>query len=64
MLHIARRQYERGGEKMGKENYFSDKIAAKAAYLVARKNVNATCFFLFHQPKVPDGLKKLKDNKC
>lgn len=55
---------ERGEREMNEEKKLLDKVVAKAAYQMAKKNVNSACFFYFYQPKIPDALKKLKDNKC
>ena len=33
---------------------------AKAALIATTINVNSTCFFVIHQPKLPNGAKKLR----
>lgn len=33
---------------------------AKAALIATTVNVNSTCFFVIHQPKLPNGAKKLR----
>ena len=37
-----------------------DKLVSAAALASAKSNVNSTCAYFFHQPKVPAGLKKLR----
>lgn len=36
------------------------KVIASAALLVTKTNVNSTCYFHVHQPKLPTGAEKLK----
>lgn len=45
---------------MKKEVKTIDKIIAVAALASAKSNVNSTCSWFFHQPKVPDSVKKLR----
>ncbi len=35
---------------------------AKAAESVVKTNVNSTCFFVAHQPKLPKGAEKFRKN--
>lgn len=35
-------------------------IITKAAYDMAKKNVNSTCTWVFYQPKAQEALEKLK----
>jgi len=37
-----------------------DKLIAKAALVVTKANVNSSCVFLAHQPKMPEAAKKLR----
>ena len=37
-----------------------DKLVSAAALASAKSNVNSTCAYFFHQPKVPAGLKKVR----
>ena len=37
-----------------------DRIVSAAAFASAKSNVNSTCAYFFHQPKVPASLKKLR----
>ena len=45
---------------MKKEVKTVDKIIGAVALASAKSNVNATCSWFFHQPKVPDSVKKLR----
>lgn len=45
---------------MKKEIKTVDKFISAAALASAKSNVNATCHWFFHQPKIPDSVKKLK----
>lgn len=45
---------------MKKEVKTIDKIIGAAALASAKSNVNSTCSWFFHQPKVPNSVKKLK----
>lgn len=38
----------------------SSQIAASALTAVVSSNVNQTCLFILHQPKLPEGLSKFK----
>jgi len=35
-------------------------ILAKAAFAIAKNNANTSCFFGWHQPKLPKKVKKLR----
>jgi len=35
-------------------------LVARVALLVTKANVNSTCPFAFHQPKLPESAKKLR----
>lgn len=37
-------------------------ILASLALMVTSMNVNTTCIFLAHQPKLPEGAEKLRKN--
>lgn len=39
-------------------------LLAKLAYHEAKKSVNEACYFNFYQPKLPEALKKLKNNSA
>lgn len=45
---------------MKKEIKTVDKIIGTVALASAKSNVNATCSWFFHQPKVPSSVKKLR----
>mgnify|MGYP004504193115 CR=1 FL=1 len=45
---------------MKKKTKALDKFIGTVALASAKSNVNSTCSWFFHQPKVPDGVKKLK----
>ena len=48
------------GERRKKEAKTVDKIIGAAALASAKSNVNSACSWFFHQPKVPNSVKKLK----
>lgn len=50
----------KGGRTMKKIRENVSKVICDAALLVAKANVNSTCFFHAHQPKLPTGAEKLK----
>lgn len=35
---------------------------AKAAMVFGKAAANSTCCYIYHQPKMPEGLKKLRKN--
>lgn len=37
-----------------------DKMVKKAAYSTAEKSTNLICLLFFHQPKLPEAVKKLR----
>ncbi|SFR80944.1 cyclic lactone autoinducer peptide [Anaeromicropila populeti] len=39
------------------------KAAKLTAEFLIKRNVNSACWFLWHQPKVPDGYKKFVKQK-
>lgn len=43
-----------------KEKNIVEKVIVKVAYESAKSNVNSTCAWFFHQPRVPEKLKRLK----
>lgn len=45
---------------MKKEIKIMDKLICAAALESAKSNVNSTCSWFFHQPKVPKSVKKIK----
>ena len=45
---------------MKREAKTVDKLIGVVALASAKSNVNATCSCFFHQPKVPDRVKKLR----
>lgn len=45
---------------MKKANKMADKLLAKVALAVTKANVNSTCPFMLHQPKLPEKAKKLR----
>lgn len=47
------------GKKNSKTNVAKKAIAA-AAKMATSANVNSACFFVIHQPKLPEGAKKLR----
>lgn len=46
---------------MKKDTMSLEKVAARAAYSMAKSNVNKSCVWFFNQPKLPEKLKKLKN---
>ncbi|MDF2542301.1 MAG: cyclic lactone autoinducer peptide [Herbinix sp.] len=36
------------------------KVVAALAIMITAMNVNTACIYLIHQPKLPDGAKKLR----
>ncbi|OLS02077.1 cyclic lactone autoinducer peptide [Tissierella creatinophila] len=44
---------------MKKVTFKISKIVASLALMVTALNVNTTCLFLLHQPKLPKGAEKL-----
>lgn len=45
---------------MKKDAKLIDKIIGASALAAAKGNVNSVCSWFFHQPKVPDNVKKLR----
>ncbi|MDR0919795.1 MAG: cyclic lactone autoinducer peptide [Oscillospiraceae bacterium] len=45
---------------MKKTNQKADKLLAKIALAITKVNVNSTCPFMLHQPKLPEKAKKLR----
>ena len=37
-----------------------EKAISKASYTTAKKSVNQACWLFFHQPKLPEAVKKLR----
>ena len=48
---------------MKQDKKLLDRAIAKAAYQVAKKDVNSFCIFLFYQQTIPDSLMKLKKHR-
>lgn len=46
-------------EKINKEVLVAD-ILAKAAVSVSKMSANSRCCYIYHQPKMPNDLKKLR----
>ena len=45
---------------MKKEAKVVDKIVGAIALASAKSSVNSTCSWFFHQPKIPNNVKKLR----
>lgn len=43
-----------------KKKNLVENVIAKASYATAKKSVNQVCWLVFHQPKVPEAVKKLR----
>lgn len=41
----------------------SAKVLAKVSLKVGKMSANSACAYIYHQPKMPDGLRELKKNK-
>lgn len=50
--------YGKGVEKRGEMKFYS--LLASIALAVVTANVNSACIFMIHQPKLPEGAKKLR----
>jgi len=51
---------KKGEFKMGKRLIYASKVVAKAAKAIVSANINSTCIFVAHQPKLPKGAEKLR----
>jgi cyclic lactone autoinducer peptide len=49
----------KGGKTMKKILLYISSLVASFAFIVTSSNVNTTCAFLIHQPKLPQGAEKL-----
>jgi len=45
---------------MKRDKKLLDNLVSKAAYSIAKGNVNSNCMLFFYQPTVPEKVKKLK----
>ncbi len=45
---------------MKKKSYKLEKIVGMAAYTMAKANINSACSWIFHQPKMPEAVKRLR----
>jgi cyclic lactone autoinducer peptide len=49
------------GIALKKEFKRTSRLIARAALAVTKANMNSTCIFAFHQPKMPEVAKKLRN---
>lgn len=61
---IMLRVQQKGVKDMNSKDFKvkAAKLLAHASLKVGNISVNSSCAYIFHQPKVPDELKKLKKN--
>lgn len=61
---VAERKNTRREELGMQKKRAAGDLLAKLAYHEAKKSVNEACYFNFYQPKLPEALKKLKNNSA
>ena len=59
-LMVLKENLQKEEEKMMKKTDVVDQMIKKAAYHTAKKSANQICAFFFHQPKLPEAVRKLR----
>jgi cyclic lactone autoinducer peptide len=60
LKHQKRTSEKRGGIALKKLALKFGSVIASFALMITALNVNTTCYFLIHQPKLPKGAEKLR----